>query len=166
MGESEPAGLQLPVSPWAGGGGREKHLQQEGRFRQTVELRLHAHTPEPGGAYGVLVGGDQQGWNGMVRASTLHTAGDAATDPSLWGRLDPQGIELTGDWANPTRILSIACSGCGRVDAEQTAVRTKTHDGAEGCPWQMDFSVALSLVKGLVWLCETFTSLPKDKYRN
>lgn len=125
MGESEPAGLQLPVSPWAGGGGREEHLQQEGRFRQTVELRLYAHTPEPGGAYGVLVGGDQQGWKGMVRASVLHTAGDAATYPSSWGRLDPQGIELTGDWANPTRILSIACSGCGRVDAEQTTLQDK-----------------------------------------
>ena len=88
-----------------------------------MELRLHAHTPEPGGAFGVLVGGDQQGWNGMVRAGVLHTAGDAAAYPSRWGRLDPQGTELTGDWADPTRTLSIACSGCGRVDAEQTTLQ-------------------------------------------
>lgn len=69
------------------------------------------------------MGGDQQGWNGMVRAGVLHTAGDAAAYTSRWGRLDPQGTELTGDWADPTRTLSIACSGCGKVDAEQTTLQ-------------------------------------------
>lgn len=47
MGQCVPAGLQLPVPARAGDCGCQECLQQEGRLRQTVELRLHASSPEP-----------------------------------------------------------------------------------------------------------------------
>lgn len=121
----------------------------------------------------MLVGGDQQGWNGMVRASGLHTAGIIAAYPSHWGMLGAQGTALTRDWASSTRNLSIACSGWGRVTAEQTALQGKTPEwgGVHGrwtLLWFCSFQKQpySQFGPGLVGVCETFTSSPKVKYRN
>lgn len=47
MGQRVPPGFQLPVPTRAGDCGCQECFQQEGRLRQTVELRLHAGCPEP-----------------------------------------------------------------------------------------------------------------------
>lgn len=103
------------MSPRAGGGGREEHLQQEGRVRQTVELRLRAHTAEPGGTHGVLVGRDQQGRNGMVRGRLAHCTGTGASYPSPGGCLTLRERQALQE---PYRCVP----GWGRAAARLTAV--------------------------------------------
>lgn len=138
------AGLQLPVSPWAGGGGREEHLlnKKEGSDRQW-NYAQYAHTPEPGEP--TEAGGRRStGWKGMVRASMLHTAGDAATYPSRWGGWpsgDRAHWRLGKSYQDPFHCMLRVWQGWCWADH----ITDKPMMGWR-CPWQMT-SVALSLVQ-------------------
>lgn len=90
-----------------------------------MELRLHAHAPEPRGAHGVLVGGDQQGWNGMVRGSPLHAGWEHHSIALPWGLRDPQerqSLKTGQNLPEPPHCMLWA----GQTAAEQTTEQDKS----------------------------------------